>query len=363
MKHSETYYADPPFPRDLGGRRRPDRFWTALNRITPAVERLTRLIGPPRSTPPATTLDRRVVVTRVEHPAREVAALHLTAADGRPLPPWDPGCHVDVVLPSGTMRQYSLTGDPADTGSYRIAVRRLPGGRGSGEVHELPPGRELTVRGPRNAFPFARLPSYVFLAGGIGITPILPMVHAAERAGADYRLVYTGRFRATMPFLDELPAPRGGGSIEVRTDDTHGVGDPAALLGTPPEGTAVYCCGPPPLLEGVRAALEERPGVGFHWERFSAPPVRDGVPFEVELARTGRVLQVPADRTVLETIQRVLPDVAYSCRQGFCNTCRVPLLAGEVEHRGSPTGGGPVSEGTVAICVSRSRGGRLVLDL
>ncbi|MDA2806436.1 PDR/VanB family oxidoreductase [Nocardiopsis suaedae] len=351
MKHSSRRYADPPFPRDLAGRDRPDPFFRGLERLLNGLQPvMARLGGAKYPDGGASGAGRELPmrVAAVDRPAEDVAALRLEPEDGSPVRPWQPGWHLDLVLSSGAVRQYSLCGDPADRAGYRIAVRRIPGGSGSGEVHALEPGARVAVRGPRNAFPFARADRYVFIAGGIGITPILPMAKAAARRGAPFRLVYTGRSRAALPFLDELPSSPSG-TVEVRSDDADGVPGGAELLGAPEAGTAVYCCGPPPMIDAVRSALPDHPSLPFFWERFSPPPVRGGVPFEVELARSGRVLTVPADRSALDAVRDAVPDVAYSCRQGFCGTCRVPLLSG--------------TDDTVALCVSRTDGGRLVVDL
>jgi ferredoxin-NADP reductase len=317
---------------------------------------------------PATGGDRPMVVADLRREADDVVSLRLTAPDGARLEPWYPGEHLDVVLPSGRVRQYSLCGDPADRASYRIAVRRLPdGGGGSLEVHALTPGDRVGVRGPRQAFPLLHAPRYLFLAGGIGITPILPMVRAAAAAGLDWRLVYVGRERAAMPFLAELAAiPGADDNIEIRADDEHG-GPPSGaelLKHAPAEGSVGYCCGPPPMLAAVRQALREDPSrlTVLHAERFAAPPVLGGRELTVELARTGVTLNVPADRSVLEVVRERLPDVAYSCRQGFCGTCRVRVLDGEVEHRDRALTPAQRAD-TMTVCVSRAVSDRLVLDL
>lgn len=308
-----------------------------------------------------------MVVAEVRPEAADVVSVRLAGVDGAPLPLWSPGEHLDLVLPSGRVRQYSLCGDPADRGTYRIAVRRLPdGGGGSVEVHTLTTGDRVTVHGPRQAFPLLSAPRYLFLAGGIGITPILPMVRAAAAAGLDWRLVYLGRDRGSMPFLDELAVY--GDRVLVRTDDEHD-GPPAGaeLLGyASGPGSVGYCCGPPPMLGGVRAAMRELgPGGAvdvLHAERFAPPPVLGGRELTVELARSGGSLVVPSDRSVLEVVRERLPDVAYSCRQGFCGTCKVRVLAGGVEHRDHALGPRERAD-TMTICVSRATGDRLVLDL
>ncbi|WP_030164426.1 PDR/VanB family oxidoreductase [Spirillospora albida] len=339
-------------PPDLYGRRRRDPFWVAVSALFGARQRV-RYLRPPavrEIRPVDRTMD--LVVLEVRPRADGVVSLRLGAPDGRVLPSWQPGCHLDVLLPAGT-RQYSLCGDPADRRAYRIAVRRLHGL--SAEMHALCEGDVIRVRGPRNAFPFLRGDRYLFIAGGIGITPILPMVTAAERLRADWRLIYCGRGRDSMPFLDELAGER----VRIRTDDEHGVPDCGDLLGDPEPGTAVYCCGPAPMIDGVRAAFGSRADATLHYERFAPAPVADGRPFRIELRRSGRVLEVPADRSALDVIKDELPAVAYSCRQGFCGTCRTRVLEGEVERR-SPSDG---DDGAMLICVSRAADGRLALDL
>ncbi|MFB4316870.1 PDR/VanB family oxidoreductase [Actinomadura sp. 21ATH] len=336
-------------PPDLRGRRARDPFWVTVNAVFNGIQRVRSVRAP--VIPYVRPVDRTfpLAVREIRAEAADVVSLRLAAPDGRPLPRWQPGSHLDLRLPSGLRRQYSLCGDPADRRAYRIAVRRIAaGGGGSVEMHGLEEGAALVAEGPRNAFPFLARDRYLFIAGGIGITPILPMVKAARALGADWRLVYAGRTRASLPFLDELPA----GRVTVRTDDEHGVPGPEELLKDAP-GAAVYCCGPAPMIDGVRAAFDHASAT-LHYERF-APSAVSGEPFEVELRRTGLTLAVPGDRSALDVIREALPDVPYSCRQGFCGTCRTGLLEGATDA--------PGEEGSTLICVSRSRGGRLVLDL
>ncbi len=312
-----------------------------------------------------TVLDRRVVA-RDQH----VVALTLASADGRALPRWRPGAHLDLHLPSGRVRQYSLCGDPETVQSYRIAVRRIPdGGGGSLEVHDaLPPGATVTTHGPRNAFPFT-VPGHGssarrirFIAGGIGITPILPMLALAEQLGVDWSMVYTGRSRASMPFLDEVE--RFGERVAVRTDDTDGVPTVDQLLGACPGATTVYACGPAPLLTAVRTRLVGRDDVELHFERFAAPPVVDGAAFEATVASTGRRIAVAADETLLTALMREGVPAPYSCQQGFCGTCRTRVLDGAVEHRDTLLTDPERADGMMLVCVSRAeQGSRLTLDL
>ncbi|MET8507276.1 PDR/VanB family oxidoreductase [Streptomyces sp. NPDC004787] len=306
------------------------------------------------------TVTRHVVVAARTEPAEGVVELRL---EGSGLPAWQPGAHIDLVLPSGTVRQYSLCGDPAEPDVYTVATRLIEleqGGRGgSREVHEqLHVGTEIEIRGPRNRFPLAPAPSYVFVAGGIGITPVLPMLRAAEAAGAEWRLLHCGRSRATMPYLDEVER-LGGGRTTVVAEDTDGRPDLGFLAGLPAE-TEVYCCGPEGLMEAVAAALPE--GRVPHLERFSAARAEGGAPFEVELRRTGRTLTVAADQSVLSAVREAVPGVLYSCQQGFCGTCQQRVLEGEVDHRDELLTDAERAD-SMLICVSRCAGRRLVLDL
>lgn len=358
-------------PADLFGRRERDRTVRVLDAVASARLRWTALIN--RRDPRPKTDDRRLalVVTerRIEAHDQDVVSLRLAAPDRRALPPWRPGAHLDLELPSGRLRQYSLCGDPADVRAYRVAVRRIPdGGGGSVEVHDcLPVGSAIVVRGPRNAFPFA-VPGHGspavrlhFVAGGIGVTPILPMVGLAHRLGIEWSMVYTGRSRDTLPFLDELAGF--GDRVVVRTDDEHGLPDAGALLPGVGPDTAVYCCGPVPMITVIADAVREIPQVELHFERFSPPPIVNGKPFEIEFASTGQVVEVAAGRTALDAILASRPDRPYSCRQGFCRTCKVRVLAGEPDHRDSVLTDAEREAGAMLVCVSRADGGRLVLDL
>ncbi|WP_338597960.1 PDR/VanB family oxidoreductase [Saccharopolyspora sp. SCSIO 74807] len=308
--------------------------------------------------------DLDLVIDRIRPETADVVSVRLSDPDGGALPSWVPGAHIDVFLPSGKQRQYSLCGDPADRFGYRIAVRRLADGLGgSREVHdELEPGDRITIRGPRNAFRLVDAESYLFVAGGIGITPILPMVRECHRRGSPWRMVYLGRSRESLPFLDEL-AGYGSGVVDVRPDDEHGPPDITAILPEALPGAAVYLCGPAPLMTTARDLLREiNPSGSLHTERFSPLPVRDGVPFAVRLARSGIDVQVPPDESALAAIRRELPGVPYSCQQGFCGSCKVRVLAGEVEHRDRLLPDDERAD-SMLICVSRSAGEQLTIDL
>ncbi|UQA91159.1 PDR/VanB family oxidoreductase [Streptomyces halobius] len=314
-----------------------------------------------------------MTVEELRRVADGVVAVRLSAPDGGLLPAWQPGAHIELVLPSGTIRPYSLCGDPADRRSYRIGVLRVPQGRGgSAEVHELSPGREIAVRGPRNRFPLVLADHYLFIVGGIGITPILPMVRAVAAAGQEWHLLYGGRTRATMAFADELLA-LGGDRVRLVPEDTDGLPDLAAALGDTPPGAAVYACGPEQLLAAVeKTVAADFPDRHLHTERFAAARTavhETGVPapateFRVELRRSGRRLPVPADRSLLEVIRDAVPDVPSSCEGGFCGTCELRVLDGAPDHRDTVLPPGERDRRDVVYpCVSRARSRILTVDL
>ncbi|QCD59465.1 PDR/VanB family oxidoreductase [Streptomyces hawaiiensis] len=307
--------------------------------------------------------EAELVVGRRESAADGVLALTLRHPLGEPLPAWEPGAHVDVLLEPGLERQYSLCGDPADRSAWRIAVLRESAGRGgSAHVHEqLGEGAKVRVRGPRNNFRLEPAPRYRFVAGGIGITPILPMLAAAEAAGAEWTLLYGGRTRASMAFGGELG--RYGDRVTIAPEDETGLLDLPSVLDDVPEGTLVYCCGPGPLLDAVEARC---PSGVLRVERFQPKEQETGgdTEFEVKLARSGRTLTVAPDVSVLDAVRAAGVEVLYSCTEGTCGTCETDVLDGEPEHRDSVLTEDERAAGeTMLICVSRCRGKRLVLDL
>ncbi|MEU7790355.1 PDR/VanB family oxidoreductase [Amycolatopsis sp. NPDC049159] len=313
------------------------------------------------------TLMNTLRVHRKTVAADGVVALELTAPDGGRLTDWTPGSHLDLVLPGGLTRQYSLCGDRWDPRRYRLGILREPGGRGgSARVHdELAVGDEVGVGGPRNNFPLVPSPEYLFVAGGIGITPLLPMVQQAELLGARWRLLYGGRNRAAMAFLDELGAY--GEHVLVRPQDEHGLLDLAGFLGEPRPGVKVYACGPAPLLGAIERVCAAWPPRALRTERFavddSAAPAR-ATPFEVELARTGVRVTVPVGTSVLDAVTGAGVEVLSSCRQGTCGTCETTVLAGRPEHRDAILEDHErAAADCMFVCVSRSLSDRLVLDL
>lgn len=300
-----------------------------------------------------------------------VVALTLGHPDGGDVPRWKAGAHIDVHLPGNDeplVRQYSLSSDPDQRTTYRIGVLREPDGRGgSAAAHDtLLPGSTVTVSWPRNNFRLAPASRYVFVAGGIGITPILPMIREAERAGAEWELVYGGRGRASMAFLDELAAH--GDRVTIVPQDESGLIDVPALLGTVRDHTLVYACGPEPLLHAVEAAVADWPKDSLRLERFAPKTVErtePDTPFQAEFAESGTVVEVGADETILDAAERAGLPVISSCKTGTCGTCETRIVSGRADHRDSIlTTSEQDADDTMMICVSRAAEGcrRIVLD-
>ncbi|WP_410582844.1 PDR/VanB family oxidoreductase [Amycolatopsis sp. lyj-108] len=297
---------------------------------------------------------QRTVLDRVEPVAEGTVSLVLRGAEG-PLAPWEPGAHVDLALPNWLTRQYSLCGDPADLGGYRVAVRYDPLSRGGSEyIHLfLREGRTLDVSLPRNNFPLLPAPEYLFIAGGIGITPMLPMLAAA---GPSARLVYVGRSAATMPFAAELKATYGD-RVSLCFTAEHGRPDFAALAAGLGPRALVYCCGPASMLDAAEAAF---PAQRLHLERFRpvAKEFAPDEPFEVHCVRSGRTVPVAAEESMLDALRHAGYPIQSGCREGVCGSCEITVVGGRPEHRddiGAPPG-------RMYCCVSRASS-RLEVDL
>ena len=294
-----------------------------------------------------------------------VTSYEMADPDGANLPAWSPGAHVDVHLPSGTVRQYSLCGDHVDRRRYRIAVLELPSGRGgSVEAHrELRPGTLVGVGPPRCAFSLVEADRYLFIAGGIGITPLLPMMREVQRRRLPWELVYCARSSRHFSFVDEL---RGLGPDRVRfvAEDVDGRPDLGDLV-RGAAGSAVFCCGPIGLMDGMAEEMAVAGRDDLRLERFTADPVIvGGNGFTVELARSGVVIDVPDDRSVLDAVRAAGVDAPSSCEMEICGTCETKVLAGTVDHRDELLTDAEKAQGTtMMICVSRAACPRLVLDL
>lgn len=304
-------------------------------------------------------------VTRNDKIADGIHMLEFRDAGGQPLPEFSAGAHIAIQAPNGALRKYSLCNDPAERERYLIAVKREVNGRGGSIdlIDHVKAGDQLMVAPPVNDF---RLPQraqeFLFIAGGIGITPILPMLARAEQFGIDWSMLYVGRSRDSLPFLDELA--RFGDRVQIRTDDVDGLPTADDLLGDCRPGTSVYTCGPAPMLGAIRTRLVGADDIELHFERFAVPPVTDGHEFKVEVASTGQTVAVAADETLLTALIKAGVHAPYSCQQGFCGTCRVKVLAGAVDHRDGLLTETEREAGQALICVSRAQGdGPLTLDL
>lgn len=301
---------------------------------------------------------QHTVIDRVDQVAEDVVSLVLRAATG-PLAPWEPGAHIDLTLPNWLTRSYSLCGDPADQEHYRVAVRHDPLSRGGSEYihHYFRPGRALEVSPPRNHFPLLPAPRYLFLAGGIGITPLLPMLSAAVAADIPATLVYVGRSTSTMPFAEGLRA-RYGDRVRLVVTSEDGRPDLDALAEPLPPEALVYCCGPAPMIAEAQAAF---PAGRLHTERFrpAARTFAPNTPFDAVCDRSGRTVPVAADQSLLDALKRAGYPVASGCREGVCGSCELTVLSGNPEHRddiGAPAG-------RMYACVSRALTPELHLDL
>ncbi len=316
--------------------------------------------------------DVKLLRLRVEQsaPAADgIQTFELRRLDGNDLPFYTPGSHLSVRAPNGSMRNYSLCGDPADHSRYVIAVKRDEKGRGGSVslVDGVKAGDMLLVSQPRNLFELATTaPSYIFVAGGIGITPILSMIHWL-RANGDkpFRLYYLTRSASATAFLDELGGEDLRGRVTIHHDEgvMENAFDLWPIFETPSKAH-IYCCGPRPLMDAVKDMIGHWPRNQVHFEDFGSDLVRpraDDATFTIKLARSDVVLEVPAGTSILEVMRAHGLPAPSSCESGTCGTCKTGLIAGDVDHRDlvlSPS----ERARNIMVCVSRARSGKLVLD-
>jgi ferredoxin-NADP reductase len=312
----------------------------------------------------AVDLQLQVVAKYYETP--DVVVLDLVSAGGQGLPSWEPGAHVEVRHVNGMTGHYSLCG-PADAGSWRVAVQLEPEGRGSSKLtHELAVGDHIGAFGPINNFPLVNAARYELIAGGIGITPILAMVRQLAASSAEWRLLYGGRSRSSMAFLDELA--QYGERVRIHPQDTSGHLPLHEVLDVPQPETLVYCCGPEPLLNAVETGCAGWPAGTLNVERFTAraaPVGQTSLPCEVVLRRSGIQLSVAEGQSILDAVLDAGIDHPFSCTEGVCGTCETAVLKGLVDHRDSIlTDEERGEQNTMMICVSRSATSEpLVLDI
>lgn len=295
-----------------------------------------------------------------------VLSLELASLDGQPLPAFEPGAHIDLKLPDGTLRQYSLCGDPNDLSHYRLGIRAVTGGQSSGFVHrKLRPGDVLTVSTPRNNFPLVASKDYIFVAGGIGVTPFIPMMRELSAKKRSFTLLYCNKRNEDAPFLKEIEAL--GGTVSLHSSEAGTRLDVAQRLSTPQEGTVVYCCGPEKLMLAVEEVTSGWPEGAVHFEWFaprSRPADEVSGAFEVVCAASGMTLSVPPEKSILEVMTEAGIDVPRSCEQGICGTCECRIIEGEADHRDSILSTSErAANQTMMTCVSRAKSARLVLDI
>ena len=311
-----------------------------------------------------------LVVESYEVVAEDVVAVTLVHPKGETLPAWTPGAHIDLILTPEITRQYSLCGSPADSDRFVVGILNAPNSRGgSRHVHEsVSAGSVIRIRGPRNHFPLVASPRYVFIAGGIGVTPMLPMIAEAEAAGADWTLLYGGRSEASMAFIDQLRAY--GDRVTLLPGNDVALMS-AALderIGTPLPDTLVYTCGPEGLLGAVEARCASWPAGSLHLERFAAKATEGASTRSSRWSWRGPASPSPCRPTAPSSTppQDHGVSVLGSCHEGVCGTCETVILGfdGEVDHRDSVLNDEEKSSNeTMMICVSRCTSGRLTLDL
>lgn len=311
-----------------------------------------------------------LVVRRRQEAADGVVVMDMADQQGGELPTWEPGAHVDLLLDEGLVRQYSLCGDPSDATTWRVGVLLDPDSRGGSlHVHEnLAEGATVRVRGPRNHFALVDSPRYLFIAGGIGITPIKAMIDSAHRAGSDWTLIYLGRSRTTMAFAGDL-SDSYGDRVRLWPNDEKGRFDLEAELKAPADQTLVYCCGPEQLLSAVEQHCAHWPEGSLHIERFAAKaaaePAAESLDFfQVVCQRSGVTVEVSGETTILEALEDADIPIMSSCLEGICGTCTATVVEGTPDHRDSMlTEAERTSGNKIITCVSRSCSEKLVLDL
>lgn len=309
---------------------------------------------------------RTVRLRAIAYAAPDVMSFEFVPVDGLALPDYGPGAHLDLHLPDGQVRQYSLT-NAAGEGRYIVGVARARAGRGgSAFLHDKArPGELFQVSEPRNAFALdEHAPASVLIAGGIGITPMVAMARRLGRLGRVFTLHYAARSREAAAFLPELEAV--GCDLRLHADDVEaGLLDVAAIVRGASAGTHLYCCGPAPMLAAFREAADGRDPATVHFEAFDpVAPAADDEGLVIELARTGGLIVVRPDQTILEALEAAGASVSSSCRNGVCGTCEVRVLAGEPDHRDLILSEAEKARGdTMMICCSRAKTPRLRLDL
>lgn len=310
-----------------------------------------------------------VVVRQMRLEADGVISVTLERDDSEDLPSWEPGAHIDLVLPTGLIRQYSLCGSLNDSSRWIIAILRETESKGGSQyIHEqLRPGDHLETLGPRNHFPLVQADHYLLIAGGIGVTPLIPMVNKLNEDGADWQLLYGGRRRVSMAFLKPLAAL--GDRVVISPEDENGLLDLQVAIESTPETTEIYCCGPNALITAVETQCSRSSRNKAHVERFSAALDRieptdssAEIPFDVVIESSGQRITVPPNRSIVDVLQENHVFVVTSCTEGYCGVCETEVISGIPDHRDEL----PEelrSDQRMRVCISRSKTPELVLKL
>ena len=322
------------------------------------------------STTPSKEAKIRVRLSAIQYAARDTHLYEFTRLDGAPLPDVEPGAHIGLHLPNGMMRQYSLVYSGAAPSRYVVGIKRDANSRGGSRyIHEsLRVGTEIDIDAPRNNFPLNAEASHsVFFAGGIGITPIWCMAQKMEALGRSYEVHFATRTRAEAAFVKELQALKGAKQIHLHFDDEQSGKflNIKPIVDAAPAGSHMYCCGPAPMMGGFEAALASRPKEFMHVEYFSAKEEASlGGGYVVQLAKSGKEFTIPAGKSILQVLNDAGVFVSSSCEEGVCGACETVVISGEPDHRDAILSDEEkrVSK-TMMICVSGSKGGKLVLDL
>jgi len=307
-------------------------------------------------------------VTAIRYLAETIREFEFRHPLGRALPPTAPGAHLDLRLPGGLSRSYSLVNAPGDDERYLVAVNRDPASRGGSSYlcETLRVGDRVDTSLPLNTFPLVESEHSVFFAGGIGITPILSMVRSIARSGRSWTLHYAARSRAAAAYLPELgELEKVGGTLHFHDDAVEGRAmEISALVDSAPEQAHLYCCGPARMIDAFEAAALARDASQVHVERFTNFVEASQESFKVILKRKGLELEIPAGRTIMEVLQENGVRVAYSCREGVCGTCETRVLEGEPDHKDKVLSDRERGSNKVMmICCSGAKSPLLVLDI
>ena len=319
----------------------------------------------------ADTPETEMMPLRIAHSEKIAEGIHLfelRRPDGSDLPEFTSGAHLTLHVPNGLLRKYSLCNDPAERDRYVIGVRREAEGRGGSVslIEEAKVGDEILVAPPRNDFKLVKSAAgYIFIAGGIGITPIMSMIrHLKSTGGGRFKLYYLTRSPEMTAFREELSGPEFRGQVTIH----HDHGDPERSYDLwpvleQPKGQQIYCCGPRALMESVRDMTGHWSSSAVHFEAFNEPPraTAEDKPFRVRLARSGDVVEVPVGITILEALRARGIHVPSSCESGTCDTCRTKLLEGEADHRDLVLAEHERDD-NIMVCVSRARSDEIVID-